>query len=89
MSRLSTFLLDVLAVQMNADIQAAVSQIPGVNYVDVSSAFEGHEVCSSSPNVVPPATTLATSGWFHPNVAGQQKLATLVAAAMAGQRNVP
>ncbi len=67
--------------QVNAMIQAAVASVPGAEYLDTTSAFAGHDVCSSNPygNGVNDALAqqhLAAA--FHPNPAGYQVMTRIV-----------
>jgi hypothetical protein len=76
--------LNLLTYQLNADIQRAAATVPGVTYVDVSNAFSGHELCSTSPDIVAPSVSgiIHTQNWFHPNESGQEQIAALVAKAI-------
>jgi lysophospholipase L1-like esterase len=78
-------LLNTLTRQLDADIQTAAASV-GATYVNVLSAFSGHELCSASPDVVSPLSTLKTQNWFHPNPDGQQQIASLVAAAIVASQ---
>jgi lysophospholipase L1-like esterase len=60
-------------------IEAAAGQSAEVAYVDVTDAFADHELCTSSPWVVPLLSPLSRA---HPNAAGQRALAEAVAAAL-------
>jgi lysophospholipase L1-like esterase len=78
--------LNLLTYELDADIQAAAASVQGVTYINITNAFKGHELCSASPDIVAPLTTISVHDWFHPNVSGQAQIASLVAAAIvAGQ----
>jgi len=80
-------LLNLLTSQLDADIQTAAASILGVTYVNVLNAFAGHELCSTSPDVVSPLQSpLNMHDWFHPNPAGQAQIANLVAAAIVASQ---
>jgi hypothetical protein len=63
----------------------AVAQTDGVDiqYVNPTSTFAGHELCSSDPWFLPLSLTTRSQS-YHPNPAGQQALADLVNQCLAG-----
>lgn len=74
---------DVIA-RLNAKIEQAVYNVsvvdPRIHYVDVSTAFEGHDICSASSQFfntnLPPAT-------FHPKEVAHQTMATVMSEAIS------
>jgi lysophospholipase L1-like esterase len=78
---------DSLTDTLNSAIRRAASRVPGVKYVDAADVFDGHEICSENPWVVAPLKFTLTIGrhdWLHPNTAGQEAIAKLVAKAIQG-----
>ena len=74
--------LNDLAVTLDAAIASAAAQVPGVEYVNASSAFSGHELCSAVPWVLSPLAFEPNTGlhdWLHPNMDGQNAIANVVA----------
>jgi hypothetical protein len=83
--------LNSMGAQLNQTIGFAVTDVKslGVNirFVNPTSAFSGHELCSSSPWIYPIGVGLITGlnpGSFHPTVAGQEEFATLINGCLAG-----
>lgn len=81
-------LLNGAVMLLNAAIGGAVtgSGVPGVHFVDVTGGFAGHGLCDSGDRWI---SGLANGNptldkGFHPNVAGQQAYAHIIAAALAG-----
>jgi lysophospholipase L1-like esterase len=67
------------AVQLvDGVIQAAAARSGLVTYVDVTSALQGHELCTGDPWVVPISSTLNTE-IGHPTAPGQNAIAAAVA----------
>jgi lysophospholipase L1-like esterase len=60
---------------IDATVQAAADATPGITYVDVTSALQGHELCSATPWVRP----IISQGAVHPTSAGQRALELRVA----------
>jgi hypothetical protein len=74
-----------LTAEMNDLIHTAVDNTGNSNvmFVDPTSAFAGHELCTSSPwlyGVVPNVDLTYTHGSYHPNTAGQAAYESAVAA---------
>lgn len=65
---------------------AALTSDIGIGYVDVTAAFDGHGLCDTGQRwisgLVSGQATFVRS--FHPNAAGQQAYAAVIAAALAG-----
>jgi hypothetical protein len=88
--------LNQMGTQLNQTIQNSVNAIQssGVNihFINPTSAFTGHEICSSDPWINGLITwsnsgsglKLPGSGSFHPMLAGQQEYADLVNGCLAG-----
>ncbi len=60
------------------------AQAAGAQYVDVASAFAGHEVCAAVPWITG-VVDADIGASFHPNAAGHSALARLVAAGLAAR----
>jgi lysophospholipase L1-like esterase len=76
--------LNYLIDAINAAIKTAAYNA-GINWIvdEVVAAFEGHEACSGNDWIVSGDTAAATGVWVsvgHPNDAGQEAIARLVAA---------
>ncbi len=69
----------ILAALDDAIRSAADTSEGAVEYVDVSDAFAGHELCTSESWLNPVGVG---AGYAHPNAAGQQALEEAVAAAL-------
>jgi hypothetical protein len=81
--------LDSMGIELNKVIASAVSSVQAdgvdIHFVDPTTEFTGHEVCSSSPwiNGLQAfvldgfSLNLVSPGSFHPNLAGQQEYAVL------------
>lgn len=79
--------LDNLTLLMDMTIAKAAAEVPGAEYVVKSAtAFDGHQLCASEPWIVAPLHSTSTTDWMHPNNAGQQALAEVVADFMATRR---
>lgn len=70
------------AAELNATIRAA-AHAAGVEFVDPTDAFHGHEIGSDDPwindlDLGGPGFSVADPSSFHPNAAGHQALADLV-----------
>jgi hypothetical protein len=80
-------MLNTFGTDLNNAISSAVSQVKSdgvdIQFVNPSSAFAGHELCSSSPWFLPLSLTSSASS-YHPNPAGQTEYATLVNECLAG-----
>lgn len=74
------------AVQTGVGGYQAQTGDPGVVYVDVVAGFDGHSLCDSGDRWISGLVSgKATSDrGFHPNAAGQQAYAAIVAAAIGG-----
>src|SRR5450755_1568546 len=88
--------LNSMGVLLNTTISQAVTNVraTGVNirFVNPTSAFSGHELCSSSPWINPISLgiysgtgglTFLDPASFHPVLAGQQEFATLINGCLA------
>jgi len=70
---------NLVVFRLDAVLDAAAAQA-GFDYVPAYDAFDGHELCTASPD----ANSVDLHGFFdahtsfHPNAAGQQALETLV-----------
>lgn len=66
---------DFLQQQLNNTISSVASKYAGVAYFDISSLFQGHELCT-------PNTWLFSGAWdaAHPNATGQQQIGQAVIA---------
>lgn len=60
------------------------AEAAGARYVDVASAFAGHEVCAPAPWMTG-VVEADIGASFHPNAAGHSALARLVAAGLAAR----
>jgi hypothetical protein len=86
--------LDDMGTQLNQAVSTAVADVAGqgvnIHYVDPTSAFSGHAICSAQPwingligfykfpfKLVNPAS-------FHPNATGQEEYADLVNGCLDG-----
>jgi GDSL-like Lipase/Acylhydrolase family/Subtilase family len=90
------WLNDDTGTLLNAVIQAAVADVhsTGVNihFVDPTTIFGGHSICSSDPWINgligfykgPSGSRVVNPASFHPNKAGQQAYATLINACLDG-----
>jgi lysophospholipase L1-like esterase len=63
---------------LNAQIGAAAEEA-GATFVDVTEAFDGHELRCNGDTYVTPFLSRTDPGWFHPNEHGHRKLADEVA----------
>ncbi len=75
-------MLNQLTIALDSAIARATAKVPGVEYVPAISAFSKHDLCSADPWVVSPLASNAHTGvhdWLHPNRAGQQAIAEVVA----------
>lgn len=74
------------AVQAGVGGYQAQTGDPGVVYVDVVAGFDGHSLCDTGDRWISGLVSgKATSDrGFHPNAAGQQAYAAIVAAAIGG-----
>lgn len=74
------------AVQTGVGGYQAQTGDPGVVYVDVVAGFDGHSLCDTGDRWISGLVSgKATSDrGFHPNAAGQQAYAAIVAAAIGG-----
>jgi lysophospholipase L1-like esterase len=66
--------------QVNAMIQAAVASV-GAEYLDTTSAFAGHDICSSNSygnGVMDALAQQHIAAAFHPNAAGYQVMTRIV-----------
>ena len=76
--------------QVNTAVQLGVAGYqmqtgdPGVTYVDVSAGFDGHGLCDSGSRWISGLVSGKTTSdkGFHPNVAGQQAYAAILATAL-------
>jgi len=66
---------------LNAQIGAAAEEA-GATFVDVTDAFEGHELSCTGDTYVRPFLSRTDRGWFHPNERGHRKLAEEVERAL-------
>lgn len=71
--------------QINADIRAAITATNNSNitFADPTTTFAGHEECTSDPwfsGIVVSTNTVDQQGSYHPNAAGQEAYASVVAA---------
>jgi hypothetical protein len=73
-------MIDELAFQIRAMIEAAAVGLPRTTVVDMSNAFEGHEICTDDPW----ANSLKWPFYdaFHPKFAGHKEYARRIAAAV-------
>jgi lysophospholipase L1-like esterase len=81
-------MLNDFGTDLNNAISQAVSQAKNdfgvdIQFVNPTSAFAGHELCSSDPWFLPLSLTNVASS-YHPNPAGQAKFADLVNQCLAG-----
>jgi len=76
-------LIDLGADRLDAMI-AQRAAAAGAQFIDPRNAFADHGVCSAVPWINAPLTG-SIEGWFHPNAAGQQAYAALLA---AGSRTI-
>lgn len=65
-----------LISNLNNTIKLAAAEA-GVNYVDISNAFEGHEICTADPYAY--GRTSEGKGSFHPNSKGHQLIGEIIA----------
>lgn len=74
-----------IAVQSGVDGYVAVTGDPGVRFVDIAQGFAGHGLCDSGDRWISGLVSGGPTGdrAFHPNAAGQQAYATIIAAALA------
>ncbi len=69
-----------IVAALDAAIEAAVARSDGaVEYVDVTDAFDGHELCTTESWLNPVGLG---AGYSHPNAAGQRALEVAVAEAL-------
>ena len=68
---------------ISSAVSAAKSDGVAIQFVNPTSAFASHELCSSSPWFLPLSLTNSVSS-YHPNPTGQQQFATLVNKCLAG-----
>jgi GDSL-like Lipase/Acylhydrolase family len=73
-------MIDELAFQIRVMIEAAAVGLPRTQVVDMSDAFEGHEVCTNDPWANSLTWPLYDS--FHPNAAGHREYARRIAQAV-------
>jgi hypothetical protein len=86
-----------MGVLLNTTISQAVTNVrvtgANIRFVNPTSAFSGHELCSSSPWINPISLgvysgtgglTFLDPASFHPILAGQQEFATLINGCLAG-----
>jgi lysophospholipase L1-like esterase len=81
-SKAEVQVLNQLTIALDSAIARATAKVPGVEYVPAISAFSKHDLCSADPWVVSPLASNAHTGvhdWLHPNRAGQQAIAEVVA----------
>jgi hypothetical protein len=89
--------LNQMGSLLNSNIATAVSWAKtydgaDIHYVNPTSAFTGHDVCSSSSWILPLSSfvvtgsgfSLVNTGSFHPNQTGQAEYADLVNGCLAG-----
>lgn len=89
--------LNQMGTALNNTVSAAVSyektyRGADIHYVSATSAFSGHELCSSKPWILGLSSfvvsgsgfKLVNKGSFHPNQTGQQEYADLVNGCLAG-----
>jgi hypothetical protein len=87
--------LNSMGTQLNQAVSTAVAEVRGtgvdIRYVDPTSAFTGHAVCSPQPWIYGligklPISSLSfvSPGSFHPNQAGQNAYAKLINGCLAG-----
>jgi hypothetical protein len=88
--------LDSTGTLLNQTVSASVAAVEAkgidIRFVDPTSAFSGHEICSSSPfingllafYIGPGGFKLVNPGSFHPNQAGQAEYAKLVNGCLDG-----
>jgi choice-of-anchor C domain-containing protein len=70
--------LNQVGDRMDAVIDRATKTVSGVHFVDLRPLFTHNETCSSHPWINKPPHGPST-GWFHPNLGGQQAIAKDVA----------
>lgn len=67
---------------LNGAVRASARAVPGVRYVDVSGALEGHGLCATGDRWINPLRDLSSASTrnesYHPTVAGQRALAARV-----------
>lgn len=77
--------LNDLADQLDKALRAAADGV-SVVYVPTATALEGHELCTKDSWVFPIKTKKAQPAAAHPKLAGQNAIANLVLAKLAGLR---
>jgi choice-of-anchor C domain-containing protein len=71
--------LNEIGDRLDVLIERAAKTVTDVHFVDLRPVFKNDETCSSKPWFNKPPHG-ASSGWYHPNLAGQQAIARAVAA---------
>jgi lysophospholipase L1-like esterase len=66
------------------DVMRRSAEVVGARYVEVTSAFAGHEVCAPAPWMTG-VVEADIGASFHPNPAGHEALARLVTAVLVGR----
>ena len=70
--------LNEKATQLNGVIRANAGEVPGVEFVDVSAAFTGHEICGDADAYITGISVRHPGHSFHPNYKGQAAIAGAV-----------
>lgn len=73
-------MIDEFAFQVRAMIDAAAVGLPRTTVVDMSNAFDGHEICTNDPWAN--SLTWPLYDAFHPNIDGHREFARRIAAAV-------
>jgi GDSL-like Lipase/Acylhydrolase family len=80
-------MLNGFSTDVDNSISSAVAQVQGdgvaIHFVNPTSAFSGHELCSSSP-WFQPVSVFNQAGSFHPTATGATAYATLINECLAG-----
>jgi hypothetical protein len=80
-------MLNGFSADVDNSISSAVAQVQGdgvaIHFVNPTSAFSGHELCSSSP-WFQPVSVFNQAGSFHPTATGATAYATLINECLAG-----